>query len=65
MNAIIAMQKESWLQHTELERGNPIQTFKGSDFKPNHKKEKFKNKRQALKKEMRMNINEQYNENTE
>jgi peptide chain release factor len=64
MNAIIAMQKESWLQHTALERGNPIQTFKGSDFKPNHKTGKFKNERLALKNEMRKNINEQYNENT-
>ncbi len=65
MNAIIAMQKENWLQHTALERGNPIQTFKGSDFKPNHKTEKSKNTRQAMKKELRKNINEQYNENTE
>jgi peptide chain release factor len=65
MNAIIAMQKENWLKQVGLERGNTIQTFKGSDFKPNHKTEKFKSIRQTMKKELRENINQQYNENTE
>ncbi|MFT5819541.1 MAG: peptide chain release factor [Crocinitomix sp.] len=39
--------KASWQQHTELERGNPIKIFKGSDFKPNHRPKKFRDERQA------------------
>ncbi|NOQ74431.1 MAG: peptide chain release factor H [Crocinitomix sp.] len=38
--------KASWQQHTELERGNPIKVFKGSDFKPNHRPKKFRDERQ-------------------
>ena len=38
--------KENWQQHTELERGNPIKIFKGSNFKPNHRPKKFRNERQ-------------------
>jgi peptide chain release factor len=41
--------KENWQQHTELERGNPVQVFKGSDFKPNHKPKKFRDERQKFK----------------
>ncbi len=38
--------KENWQQHTELERGNPIKIFKGSNFKPNHRPKKFRDERQ-------------------
>jgi peptide chain release factor len=41
--------KESWQQHTELERGNPVKVFKGTDFKPNHRPKKFRNERQKNK----------------
>ena len=58
MNAIIAMQQESWLQHMELERGNPIQTFKGTDFKPKHKPEKFRDQRQQEKNRFKDEIEE-------
>lgn len=40
--------KENWNQHTELERGNPVQVFKGSDFKPNHRPKKFRDERQKF-----------------
>jgi peptide chain release factor len=69
MNAIIDMQQESWLQHTELERGNPIQIFKGSNFKPNHKSENYKNQRQELKENLRQDLRQDtktdYDENSE
>ena len=69
MNAIIDMQQESWLQHTELERGNPIKIFKGSNFKPNHKSENYKNRRQELKENLRQDLSQykrtDYDENSE
>ena len=49
MNSIIDMQKQTWTQHTELERGNPIKTFEGKDFKPNHKKTKTREDRPKSK----------------
>ena len=44
-----ALQKESWRQHTELERGNPVKVFKGSNFKSNHRPKKYRQQRQKFK----------------
>ncbi|MEM6511000.1 MAG: hypothetical protein AAF644_16210, partial [Pseudomonadota bacterium] len=30
-------QKSRWQQHNELQRGNPIRTFKGPEFSQTHK----------------------------
>ena len=49
MNSIIDMQKQTWIQHSEIERGNPIKTFEGKDFKPNHKKTKYCDERPKSK----------------
>ena len=49
MNSIIDMQKQTWIQHAEIERGNPIKTFEGKDFKPNHKKTKYRDERPKSK----------------
>lgn len=49
MNSIIDMQKQTWIQHSEIERGNPIKTFEGKDFKPNHKKTKYRDERPKSK----------------
>ena len=47
--------RNNWNNHNELERGNPVRVFKGSDFKPNYVDKKYKSRRQLLKKEL-MNI---------
>ncbi len=44
--------KDQWQNHQELERGNPIKIFKGSDFKStyvekSYKKERTRNKRKV------------------
>lgn len=44
--------KNQWSNHTSLERGNPVKTFTGSDFKNPQKNKSFKNKRQKLKREL-------------
>jgi peptide chain release factor len=41
--------KEEWENHDQLERGNPVRIFKGSDFKPNHKNKKYKSSRKSIK----------------
>jgi len=41
--------KEEWENHDQLERGNPVRVFKGSDFKPNHKNKKYKSSRKSTK----------------
>jgi len=41
--------KEGWQNHNELDRGDPIRVFKGSDFKPNHERKKYKSKRKSDK----------------
>ena len=46
--------KENWQQPTELERGNPIKIFKGSNFKPNHRPKKFRNERQKHRQSKRI-----------
>lgn len=41
--------KEEWGNHDQLERGNPVRIFKGSDFKPSHVKKKYKSSRKKAK----------------
>ncbi|QNM86712.1 peptide chain release factor H [Polaribacter pectinis] len=48
--------KNQWENHQEIERGNPIRVFKGSDFKQINKEKSFKNKRNQLKKDLRKQI---------
>lgn len=44
--------KQSWKNHTEIERGSPIRIFKGGDFKPIKVNKNYKARRQQLKKEL-------------
>lgn len=44
--------KKEWENHDQLERGNPIRIFRGSDFKPNHQNKKYKSKRKSIKQEI-------------
>lgn len=45
--------KEKWQNHNDLQRGNPVKTFTGSDFKPKKEPKGYKQKRQELKNDLR------------
>jgi peptide chain release factor len=45
--------KNNWNNHNELERGNPVRIFKGSDFKSNYVDKNYKSKRQLLKRDLK------------
>ncbi|TKG94313.1 peptide chain release factor H [Puteibacter caeruleilacunae] len=53
LNSKKAKIKEDWQNHNSLERGNPIKTFTGSDFKSRKVSKTYKSKRQSLKKDLR------------
>ena len=45
--------KNEWTNHLDLQRGNPIRTFKGSNFKKDNKVKSFKKQRNTLKNDLR------------
>lgn len=45
--------KSEWHNHNELERGNPVRTFKGSDFKSNYVDKKYKSERLRSKQKLK------------
>lgn len=53
---IIQLQKrmqETWNNHLQVQRGNPIRTFSGTDFKKNYQERSFKKQRNQLKNELK------------
>ncbi len=48
--------KDQWENHRELERGNPVKIFTGSNFKEKKKTKSYKLKRQQLKKDLRKEL---------
>lgn len=48
--------KSTWENHLQLERGNPVKIFTGSDFKLEKKQKSYKTKRGKLKNELRQQI---------
>ncbi len=53
---IIQLQKrmqETWNNHLQVQRGNPVRTFSGTDFKKNYKDKSFKKQRNQLKNELK------------
>ena len=48
--------KDQWGNHLNLERGNPIRVFKGSDFKIKNDKKEYKKKRQVLKNDLKKQL---------
>ncbi|WP_108805211.1 peptide chain release factor H [Aquimarina sp. Aq107] len=44
---------DQWENHLNIQRGNPIRVFKGTDFKKEHKKQSYASNRQQLKKDLR------------
>ncbi|KIC62488.1 peptide chain release factor H [Chryseobacterium taiwanense] len=53
---IIQLQKrmqETWNNHLNVQRGNPIRIFSGTDFKKNYQEKSFKKQRSQLKNELK------------
>lgn len=48
-----ARMKETWNCQIQVQRGNPVRTFSGTDFKKNHQDKSFKKQRNILKKELK------------
>lgn len=49
---MVELVNQTWSQHHELERGNPVRTFIGMDFKPKKDLKSFKKQRSKLKQEL-------------
>ncbi|RKS96767.1 peptide chain release factor H [Chryseobacterium defluvii] len=50
--------QETWNNHLQVQRGNPVRTFSGTDFKKNYKDKSFKKQRNVLKNELKNNNND-------
>lgn len=50
--------QETWNNHLNVQSGNPIRTFSGTDFKKNHQDRSFKKDRNRLKNELKNYRNE-------
>jgi peptide chain release factor len=53
---LVAVVNQTWSQHHELERGNPVRTFTGMDFKPKKTEKTFKKQRTQLKQQLRKEL---------
>ena len=53
IQALEEKMKETWNQHLRVQRGNPIRTFSGTDFKKNYVDRSFKKQRNVLKNELK------------
>lgn len=53
---LLAVVNQTWSQHHELERGNPVRTFTGMDFKPKKAEKTFKKQRNQLKQELQKEL---------
>jgi len=54
---LVEVVNQTWSQHHELERGNPVRTFTGMDFKPKKEARSFKKQRSQLKNELHKELN--------
>lgn len=45
--------QDTWNNHLQVQRGSPIRTFSGTDFKKNYEEKSFKKKRNQFKKELK------------
>ncbi|MDN3690849.1 peptide chain release factor H [Chryseobacterium tructae] len=45
--------KETWSSHLQVQRGSPVRSFSGTDFKKNYENKSFKKQRNALKNELK------------
>ena len=49
--------QQHWNNHTQVQRGNPIRSFNGSDFKSTYVEKSYKKERTAAKREIREFVN--------
>lgn len=54
---LVEVVNQTWSQHHELERGNPVRTFTGMDFKPKKEVKTFRKERNKLKQELYKEMN--------
>lgn len=45
--------QETWNNHLQVQRGNPVRTFSGTDFKKDYQEKSFKKQRSTLKNELK------------
>ncbi|MET3037911.1 peptide chain release factor H [Chryseobacterium sp. NRRL B-14859] len=45
--------QETWNNHLQVQRGNPVRTFSGTDFKNNYQDKSYKKQRNILKNELK------------
>lgn len=57
LKALKSSIKNQWQNHLKLERSNPVQVFKGSDFKKNKIVKTYKKQRNTLKNDLRNELN--------
>ncbi len=57
LNFLKDAEQQNWLNQMEVQRGNPVRTFTGSDFKKQKEEKSYKNQRVNLKKELRDEVN--------
>lgn len=57
LSNIKAQFQSQWMNQMQIERGNPIRTFEGSDFKKQKEIKKNKAERQRLKRDLEYEIN--------
>lgn len=50
--------QQEWQNQTEVQRGNPIRIFRGSDFKNQKTEKNFKSERQKLKRDLGKNLDD-------
>ncbi|WP_407482331.1 peptide chain release factor H [Elizabethkingia meningoseptica] len=50
--------QETWNKHLQVQRGNPVRTYSGTDFKKNYQDKSFKKQRNILKNELKNYTNE-------
>ena len=53
LEALKSSVKNQWENHLKIERGNPVQVFKGSDFKKKNIVKTYKKQRSTLKNDLR------------
>lgn len=52
LDQMVQLAEDSWSQHRELERGNPVKVFTGLQIKPKKPEKSFKSTRSKLKREL-------------
>ncbi|KFF74126.1 peptide chain release factor H [Chryseobacterium sp. P1-3] len=50
--------QETWNNHLQVQRGNPVRTFSGTDFKNNYQDKSYKKQRNILKHELKNDSND-------